>query len=184
MLFVLRGAVLSAAPTVPGSLVDSAHSPVQEIDDLSGVPALTSLWLGRNKIGALNGLDAVPSLQQLGLQSNRLTTLGAGLAPVVGLRELYVSHNGLTSLEGIGHLVRLARQFLCVRVLVEGRSLFGRIGCRTRAGPGTTVVQLCSIGALQRSEYSRLLCATLCLCLVFFFLLSTRTSARPPVASP
>lgn len=78
----------------------------QEIDDLSGMPALTSLWLGRNKIGALQGLDSVPNLQQLGLQSNRLTTLGAGLAPVVGLRELYVSHNGLTSLEGIGHLVR------------------------------------------------------------------------------
>jgi len=64
------------------------------------------LWLGRNKITELTGLDAVPGLTQLGLQSNRLTSLVPGLAPVVGLRELYVSHNGLTSLEGIGHLVR------------------------------------------------------------------------------
>jgi len=78
----------------------------QSIDDLSGVPGLTSLWLGRNKITELTGLDAVPGLTQLGLQSNRLTSLVPGLAPVVGLRELYVSHNGLTSLEGIGHLVR------------------------------------------------------------------------------
>lgn len=107
---------------MPGGLLDATLLAIQEIDDLSGVPALTSLWLGRNKIGALSGLDAVPHLQQLGLQSNRLTTLGTGLAPVTGLRELYISHNGLTSLEGIGHLVCWAGLFMCVRVLVECRT--------------------------------------------------------------
>lgn len=105
-VFALLVNPLSILHCVCGAWFNLFLLATQEIDDLSGMPALTSLWLGRNKIGALQGLDSVPNLQQLGLQSNRLTTLGAGLAPVVGLRELYVSHNGLTSLEGIGHLVR------------------------------------------------------------------------------
>jgi len=97
----------------------------QAIDDLSGVPGLTSLWLGRNKITKLTGLDVVPGLAQLGLQSNRLTSLVPGLAPVVGLRELYVSHNGLTSLEGIGHLVRWWAGVCCWRWVLIPTSVRG-----------------------------------------------------------
>lgn len=121
------------------------------------MPALTSLWLGRNKIGALNGLDAVPNLQQLGLQSNRLTTLGSGLAAVVGLRELYVSHNGLTSLEGIGHLVRWTVFFLCVRVMVEGRLLIYRLPNSSFTRPPLVSSLVLSVSYRSWSDYSQVL---------------------------
>lgn len=63
------------------------------------------LWLGRNRIDRIAGLDGLAALRQLSLQSNRLTSM-AGLAACTALEELYLSHNGITRLEGLESLAR------------------------------------------------------------------------------
>ena len=63
------------------------------------------LWLGRNRIDRIAGLDGLAALRQLSLQSNRLTSM-AGLAACTALEELYLSHNGITRLEGLQSLAR------------------------------------------------------------------------------
>ena len=59
--------------------------------------SLEELWLGKNKIAALEPLPLLPKLQILSLPSNRLTILPQSL-PLPSLQELYVSHNAIRSL--------------------------------------------------------------------------------------
>jgi protein phosphatase 1 regulatory subunit 7 len=47
---------------------------------------LTQLWLGKNKITSLEGLD-LPQLELLSIQSNRITSM-KGLEKCVGLKEV------------------------------------------------------------------------------------------------
>ncbi|PLW15181.1 hypothetical protein PCANC_12841, partial [Puccinia coronata f. sp. avenae] len=71
------------------------------IANLSCLTNLTELWLGRNKISKLEGLDSLVNLRSLSIQSNRIVKL-EGLENLVKLEELYISHNGLTSIgEGL-----------------------------------------------------------------------------------
>lgn len=56
---------------------------------------MTELWLGKNKISKLEGLDTLVNLKSLSIQSNRIVTL-EGLDRLHALEELYISHNGLT----------------------------------------------------------------------------------------
>ena len=48
----------------------------QVIEGIDRCVHLTSLWLGKNKIEELRGIDHLVSLKQLDVQSNRLTSLG------------------------------------------------------------------------------------------------------------
>lgn len=68
---------------------------------------LEELWLGKNKITKIQGLDTLTKLQRLSLQSNRIVTLGNGLRPLVSLEELYLSHQGITHIEGLEGLSKL-----------------------------------------------------------------------------
>jgi len=83
--------------------------PNQELQHVAG--ALEELWLGRNKITTLGqALRPLTKLKKLSVQSNRLTEVGEGapLAANTELRELYLSHNGLTGAPaGLGHLLQL-----------------------------------------------------------------------------
>jgi Leucine-rich repeat (LRR) protein len=54
------------------------------------------------------GLDAQVKLQKFSLQSNRLASIGDGLRHCVQLRELYLSHNGITRIDGLSELVCIA----------------------------------------------------------------------------
>jgi len=94
---------------------------------------LEELWLGKNKITKLEvsfptyspvyrisnfpsspflfylqNISTLSSLRVLSIQSNRLTTLSdSGLSELKNLEELYVSHNGLTKIEGLEGCTKL-----------------------------------------------------------------------------
>jgi protein phosphatase 1 regulatory subunit 7 len=61
---------------------------------------LEELWLGKNKITEIRGLDTLTNLKILSIQSNRLTSI-TGLTNLVNLEELHISHNALTDLSGL-----------------------------------------------------------------------------------
>lgn len=89
---------------------------------------MRSLFLGKNKITKIENLDGLTGLRTLSIQSasfplgsarhtrqqalsphrhtgNRLTKI-EGLDSLTALEELYLSHNGLTKIEGLRNLVR------------------------------------------------------------------------------
>jgi protein phosphatase 1 regulatory subunit 7 len=62
--------------------------------------SLESLWLGKNKIEVIEGLETNARLRQLDVQSNRLTRI-SGIAALGALEELYLAHNAIESLAGL-----------------------------------------------------------------------------------
>ena len=68
---------------------------------------LEELWLGKNKITTIQGLESLSKLKRLSLQSNRIVKLGIGLKPLVSLEELYLSHQGIAEVEGLEGLTKL-----------------------------------------------------------------------------
>lgn len=58
---------------------------------------LKSLWLGKNKIECIQGIDTLSKLTQLDVQSNRLLSLGGGMNNLPMLKELYLAHNKISS---------------------------------------------------------------------------------------
>ena len=94
---------------------------LQTIENLQSLSNLTELWLGKNKISKLQGLESLVNLRVLSLQvgtrsnefdfphrlfqSNRIVAL-EGLATLTNLEEIYISHNGLLQLGGLSHNVR------------------------------------------------------------------------------
>ena len=62
---------------------------------------MKSLWLGKNKIESITGLENLHHLEQLDIQNNRLTELGDGLRHMTKLRELYLACNKIGSVEGL-----------------------------------------------------------------------------------
>jgi protein phosphatase 1 regulatory subunit 7 len=73
----------------------------QVIEGLENCTALNSLWLGKNKIETVDGLETLVNLKQLDIQNNRLTSLGTGLQHLHQLQELYLACNGLPNVEGL-----------------------------------------------------------------------------------
>lgn len=64
----------------------------------TALTALQNLWLGRNKLSALAeiaGDCTLVNLKRLSVQQNRVTRL-QGLTAMPNLEELYLSHNGIT----------------------------------------------------------------------------------------
>lgn len=84
-------------------MLELGSNRLRTIENLDNFAHLDSLFLGRNKIGSIpvGAFANLPQLRVLSLQSNRITKL-ENLTPVAStLEELYISHNGLTALEGM-----------------------------------------------------------------------------------
>lgn len=62
------------------------------------------------------GLESLTNLRVLSLQSNRITKL-ENLSHLIHLEELYISHNGLTSMQGVEKLVRVLILFWYLAIL-------------------------------------------------------------------
>ena len=75
---------------------------------------MRSLWLGKNKITEIKGLENLKNLKQLSLQNNRITAIKVviflpiffqfqkkGLEQLTNLEELYLSFNGIVRMEGL-----------------------------------------------------------------------------------
>jgi protein phosphatase 1 regulatory subunit 7 len=70
------------------------------IQGLGSLHALESLWLGKNKIETIEGLEGLSVLRQLDVQSNRLTQI-SGISELNNLQELYLASNALESIDGL-----------------------------------------------------------------------------------
>lgn len=88
-------------------LLEYGSNRIREIKGLEKLTNLKQLWLGRNKITEITGLSMQRSLEKMSIQSNRLLSMGTGLAHCTQLTELYLSHNGITSTTGLVGLVNL-----------------------------------------------------------------------------
>lgn len=95
---------------------------IRTIENLPSSATLRSLFLGKNKITKIQGLEGLTGLTTLSIQSgsgvelqrvnadsihplgNRITKI-EGLDTLTELQELYLSHNGLTTIEGLSHNV-------------------------------------------------------------------------------
>jgi Leucine-rich repeat (LRR) protein len=62
------------------------------------------LWLGKNKIEVIGGLESLSKLEQLDIQNNRLTAIGDGLNELLNLQELYLACNHITDISTFPHL--------------------------------------------------------------------------------
>jgi protein phosphatase 1 regulatory subunit 7 len=67
-----------------------------DIEELSGLVNLEELWLGKNKIEQIQGLEHLTKLRRLDIQSNRLTTIENLTSQCATLEELFLSHNAIT----------------------------------------------------------------------------------------
>eukprot|EP00758_Cryptobia_borreli_P002718 Tbor_TRINITY_DN3235_c0_g1::TRINITY_DN3235_c0_g1_i1::g.23791::m.23791/K17550/PPP1R7, SDS22; protein phosphatase 1 regulatory subunit 7 len=80
-------------------------------DGLDNLTNLTELWLGKNKINILGtSFNKLKSLKRLSLQANRLleiTTENFPLGANPCLEELYLSENGLTTIDNVRYLPKI-----------------------------------------------------------------------------
>lgn len=107
---------------------------IQVMHSLENMTKLQELWLGRNRIKVVN-LCGLKCIKKISLQSNRLTSMTGFevrgpitflymalcktqfwlmlnsalllLQGCVALEELYLSHNGISKMEGLSTLVNL-----------------------------------------------------------------------------
>ena len=89
---------------------------VMEVDELAGLTQLEELWLGKNKIESIQGLDTLLKLRRLDVQSNRLTAVENLQAVAPRLEELYLAHNAIDD-AGASHETGLACEFPELSVL-------------------------------------------------------------------
>jgi protein phosphatase 1 regulatory subunit 7 len=91
------------------------------VDELFGLVNLEELWLGKNKIEMIQGLEKLTKLRRLDVQSNRLTTVENLQSQLETLEELYLSHNAITT-EGASIATGLAQAFTNLSVLDLSRN--------------------------------------------------------------
>jgi protein phosphatase 1 regulatory subunit 7 len=65
------------------------------VNELSGLVNLEELWLGKNKIERIEGLEQLTKLRRLDVQSNRLTHVDGLATQRETLEELFLAHNGI-----------------------------------------------------------------------------------------
>lgn len=90
-------------------ILELGSNRIRVIENLKNFNNLEQLFLGRNKIANIlpTSFENLPKLRILSLQSNRLTTI-ENIEPLASsLEELYLSHNGLKSINGVGSLKQL-----------------------------------------------------------------------------
>lgn len=118
--------------------LDLYDNQIERIANLDGLPALSVLLLGKNRITDIGGLSSLKStLRVLDLHGNKLTTLGSRInclqllkslnlagnqirqinqqdfQGLRSLRELNLKRNKLRRINGFQHLVALERLWLC-----------------------------------------------------------------------
>ena len=106
---VLRGsapgvaaAMLAAAPLATLEVLDLSDCHLEELPPIewrTALPRLRSLDVSRNRLKTLP-TDLPPSLMQLALQHNLLTTVPEGVFRLTALTKLLLGGNRLTTLEG------------------------------------------------------------------------------------
>lgn len=94
---------------------------IMEVDELSGLVNLEELWLGKNKIEKIQGLEHLKKLRRLDIQSNRLTMVDNLTAQIDTLEELYLAHNAIEN-EGASQPTGLAQAFTQLSVLDLNRN--------------------------------------------------------------
>lgn len=83
---------------------------VMDVDELSGLVNLEELWLGKNKIEQIQGLEKLTKLRRLDVQSNRLVEVTNLSSQVDTLEELYLASNGIND-DGAAQATGLALSF-------------------------------------------------------------------------
>ncbi|KAM7260249.1 hypothetical protein ACFE04_015990 [Oxalis oulophora] len=86
-------------------ILELGSNRLRVMENLENLTLLQELWLGRNRIKAIN-LCGLKCIKKLSLQSNRITSM-KGVEECVALEELYLSHNGIAKMEGLPNLVNL-----------------------------------------------------------------------------
>jgi protein phosphatase 1 regulatory subunit 7 len=94
---------------------------VMDPQELAGLINLEELWLGKNKIEVVQGLEKLTKLRRLDIQSNRLTVVENLTAQRETLEELYLAHNGITT-EGASAPTGIALDFQNLSVLDLSRN--------------------------------------------------------------
>lgn len=94
---------------------------VMDAQELSGLVNLEELWLGKNKIETIQGLEKLTKLRRLDVQSNRLEMVENLTAQCKTLEELYLAHNAITT-EGASAPTGLTQEFPNLSVLDLSRN--------------------------------------------------------------
>lgn len=80
------------------TVLELGSNRIRTIEGLGSQACLLELWLGRNRISKIENLGQMTALRRISLQSNRLESM-CGIAACSSLVELYLSHNGIWSLD-------------------------------------------------------------------------------------
>ncbi|KAI8921751.1 hypothetical protein BC831DRAFT_475811 [Entophlyctis helioformis] len=80
---------------------------IRHIDGLSNMTKLEELWLSDNEIAVLENLSSLKRLTSLQLGNNRIMMIGNALNDNVGLKDLNLSGNRISSFREILNLTRL-----------------------------------------------------------------------------
>lgn len=86
-------------------ILELGSNGLRVMEGLQNMTILQELWLGCNRIRTVD-LCGLKSLVKISLQSNRLTSM-LGFQECINLEELYLSHNGISKMEGLSTLVNL-----------------------------------------------------------------------------
>lgn len=86
-------------------ILELGSNRLKVMENLQTLTNLHELWLGRNRIRTIN-VCGLKCIKKISLQSNRITSI-SGLEECLALEELYLSHNGITKMEGLSTLVNL-----------------------------------------------------------------------------
>lgn len=88
---------------IPLDLTDFLHG-----QNLSHFPALKILSIQANRLSSITGLSALPSLEELYISHNALTSIDpSSLASNPNLRVLDISNNKIAHLDNLSHLENL-----------------------------------------------------------------------------
>jgi len=79
---------------------------LKEVKGLEKLTKLKELYLGKNKIVKIQGLDMLRELEILSFQANRITVI-EGLDELTSLQFLYLSENGLEEMAGLSRHLKL-----------------------------------------------------------------------------
>ncbi|KAK9130999.1 hypothetical protein Sjap_011486 [Stephania japonica] len=86
-------------------ILELGSNRLKVMENLHNLTNLQELWLGRNRIRAVN-LCELKCIKKISLQSNRLTSM-IGFQDCIALEEIYLSHNGISKMEGLSTLLNL-----------------------------------------------------------------------------